>query len=413
MVPLEEQVDVLARGCEQIYRVDELRGKLQRAIAADRPLRVKIGLDPSAPDIHLGHAVVLRKLRQFQDLGHKAVLIIGDYTAMIGDPTGRSKTRPVLSAEQIQANAKTYLEQAGRVLDTCPDRLEIRRNSEWLAPMTFADVLKLAGKMTVARMLERDSFAKRYKAGVEIYVHEFLYPLMQGHDSVVVRADVELGGTDQTFNNLVGRDLQADAGQEPQVVMILPILIGLDGKEKMSKSLGNYVGVTESPHDMFGKLMSLPDDCMRNYYTLLTDVPAAEIHRLCDPRQTHPMEAKKRLAETISCGFHPAESVRNARKEWEAIHQKAARTGEQLVVPADAPTVQVAGDLVVNGKAPLLRLIVDCGFARSNGEARRLIEQKGIRLNGEVLTDPAADIAVKTGDVLQRGKREFKRLQVL
>jgi tyrosyl-tRNA synthetase len=409
---IDEQLAALTRGCEEIYRLDDLRQKLERAGNNGRQLRIKLGLDPSAPDIHLGHAVVLRKMRQFQDLGHKAVLIIGDYTAMIGDPTGRSKTRPVLSPEQIDANAATYLQQAGRILDTSPEKLEIRRNSEWLAPMTFADVLKLAAKMTVARMLERDTFAKRYSAGVEIYIHEFLYPLMQGHDSVAIRADVELGGTDQTFNNLVGRDFQADAGQEPQVVMIMPILVGLDGKEKMSKSLGNYVGVSESAHDMFGKLMSVPDDCMRNYYTLLTNLPPLEVARLCDPKQTHPMEAKKRLAETIASAFHDAASVQNARHEWEGIHQKSARAGEPLVVPADAPSVAIGPDIVQDGKALPLKLIVACGFASSNGEARRLIDEKGIRLNGELVADPAVALAIKTGDVLQRGKRKFVRLSV-
>lgn len=408
---LDEQLAILTRGCEEIYRLDELRGKLERAQKQGRPLRIKLGLDPSAPDIHLGHTVVLRKMRQFQDLGHKAVLIIGDYTSRIGDPTGKSKTRPMLTDEQVKANAETYFQQAGRILDMSPDKIEVRPNSEWLAPMSFSDVIKLAAKMTVARMLERDTFAKRHKAGVEIYIHEFLYPLMQGHDSVVVQADVELGGTDQTFNNLVGRDFQTAAGQEPQVVMIMPILVGLDGKDKMSKSLGNYVGVTDSAHDMFGKLMSVPDDCMRNYLTLLTDLPAVEISRLCDPKQTHPMDAKKRLAETIVGGFHDAEAVQKARHEWERIHQKSARGGE-LVVPEDTPTVTVGGDLVQDGRAPALRLIVACGFAASNGEARRLIEEKGVRLNGDVVVDPAAALPVRTGDVLQRGKRKFVRLQV-
>ncbi|MBN1489517.1 MAG: tyrosine--tRNA ligase, partial [Phycisphaerae bacterium] len=337
---IDGQLALLARGCEQIYKADELKRKLETAQRQGRQLRVKLGLDPSAPDIHLGHAVVLRKMRQFQDLGHKAVLIIGDYTAMIGDPTGKSKTRPVLTGEQVDINAATYLDQAGKILDTSPEKLEIRRNSEWLAPMTFADVLKLAGKMTVARMLERDTFAKRYAAGIEIYIHEFLYPLMQGHDSVAIRSDVELGGTDQTFNNLVGRDFQADDGQEPQVVMILPILVGLDGVEKMSKSLGNYVGVGEPAHDMFGKLMSVPDQCMVNYFTLLTDLAVPEIQRICDPKQTHPMDAKKRLAETVTQGFHAADAVQTARLQWEAIHQKKAATGE-LIVPDDTPTVTV------------------------------------------------------------------------
>jgi len=248
----DEQMAVLARGCERIETADELGRKLACSRAADRPLRVKLGLDPTAPDIHLGHTVVLRKMRQFQDFGHKAVLIIGDYTARIGDPSGRSKTRPVLGTRQIKANAKTYFEQAGCVLDTSRASLEIRYNSEWLRGMRFADVLKLAGQTTIGQMLKRDDFRQRFEAETPIGVHEFLYPLMQGWDSVCIESDVELGGTDQTFNNLLGRDLQRNAGQEPQVVMVMPILVGLDGQEKMSKSLGNYVGVTEPAHDVFG-----------------------------------------------------------------------------------------------------------------------------------------------------------------
>ena len=402
---ISDQLAVLMRGCEQVYKPDELAQRLDQAHREGRQLRIKLGLDPSAPDIHLGHTVVLRKMRQFQDLGHKAVLIIGDYTAMVGDPTGKSRTRPVLSADQVTVNAATYMEQAGKVLDTSPEKLEIRRNSEWLASLTFADVLKLAGKMTVARMLERDTFAKRYAAGVEIYIHEFLYPLMQGYDSVVVRADVELGGTDQTFNNLVGRDFQEDAGQPPQIVMIMPILVGLDGKEKMSKSLGNYVGVTESAHDMFGKLMSVPDECMRNYFRVLTDLPEAEIGRICDPEQTHPMEAKKRLAEMVASAFHPCEVVQKARREWEQIHQKKAATGA-FVVPADAP-VQV----VPSSRMTAAQLVVACAFSATNSEARRLILEGGIRLNGEVIRDPLMMVTLNEGDVLQRGKRVFRRLK--
>ena len=263
------QLDLLRRGAVQIFTEDELLAKLARAIHAKRPLRIKLGMDPTAPDIHLGHTVVMGKMRQFQDLGHKAVLIIGDYTARVGDPTGANHTRPVLSEEQIKANAKTYFEQAGKVLDTTPEKLELRYNSEWLAKLTFADVLKLAARMTVARMLERDTFEKRYRAGDPIGVHEFLYPLMQGHDSIAIQADVELGGTDQTFNCLAGRELQRYAGQEPQVVITMPLLVGLDGTEKMSKSKGNYVGVTDPPNEMFGKLMSIPDSLMENYFTLL------------------------------------------------------------------------------------------------------------------------------------------------
>lgn len=408
---VEEQLKVLTRGVERIDTLDELRRKLQRSRETNTPLRVKLGLDPTAPDIHLGHTVVLRKMRQFQDLGHKAVLIIGDYTAKVGDPSGRSKTRPVLDDKSIETNARTYLDQAGKVLNTSPAKLEVRPNSEWLASMTFADVLKLTGQMTVGQMLKREDFRKRFETEIPIGVHELLYPLMQGWDSVCIRSDVELGGTDQTFNNLVGRDLQRNAGQEAQVVMVMPILVGLDGVEKMSKSLGNYVGVSESPHDMFGKLMSVPDGCMANYFTLLTSIPESEIRDLTNPNRTHPMEAKKRLAVEIAGAFQDRGAVEQARQEWEQIHQKKASTGD-LIVPADTPTVRVPADVMQDGRAMTLRLIVACGFAATNGEARRLIEDSGIRLNGEVVKEPTGTLAIKTGDILQRGKRKFARLEV-
>jgi tyrosyl-tRNA synthetase len=408
---VEEQLKVLTRGVERIDTLDELRHKLQRSRESNTPLRIKLGLDPTAPDIHLGHTVVLRKMRQFQDLGHRAVLIIGDYTAKVGDPSGRSKTRPVLDAKAIEANAKTYFDQAGKVLDTSTGKLEVRPNSEWLAGMTFADVLKLAGQMTVGQMLKREDFRKRFEAEIPIGVHELLYPLMQGWDSVCINSDVELGGTDQTFNNLVGRDLQRSAGQHAQVVMVMPILVGLDGVEKMSKSLGNYVGVSESPHDMFGKLMSVPDGSMANYLTLLTSIPESEIRDLTNPGKTHPMEAKKRLAVEVASGFHDRNLVEQARQEWEQIHQKKASTGD-LVVPVDTPTVKVPADVMQNGRAMTLKLIVACGFASTNGEARRLIEESGIRLNGEVVKEPTGTLAVKSGDILQRGKRKFVRLEV-
>ena len=277
------QLDLLRRGAVQIYTEEELLGKLARADHLKRPLRIKLGMDPTAPDIHLGHTVVMGKMRQFQDLGHKAVLIIGDYTARIGDPTGANHTRPVLSDDEIRANARTYFEQAGKVLDTRPEKLELRYNSEWLAKLTFADVLRLAARMTVARMLERDTFEKRHRAGDPIGVHEFLYPLMQAHDSVVVEADVELGGTDQTFNCLAGRELMRDAGLEPQIVLTMPLLVGLDGTEKMSKSKSNYVAVADPPNEMFGKLMSMPDALMENYWTLLVDVRKEILMRLERP----------------------------------------------------------------------------------------------------------------------------------
>ena len=408
---VDEQLQVLTRGCERIDTLDELRRKLAASGQANRPLRIKLGLDPTAPDIHLGHTVVLRKMRQFQDFGHQAVLIIGDYTSKVGDPSGKSKTRPILGDAEIEANARTYFEQAGQVLDTSEDKLEIRYNSEWLEGMDFSDVLKLMGQMTVGQMLKRDDFRKRFEAETAIGVHEFLYPLMQGWDSVCIEADVELGGTDQTFNCLVGRDLQRNAGQQAQVVMVMPILVGLDGVEKMSKSLGNYVGVTELPHDMFGKLMSVPDQCMANYLTLLTAVPVDEIRALTDAGKMHPMEAKKRLAVEVGSAFVGTEAIEHARREWEQIHQKKAATGG-LVVPDDTPTVAVAAEVMKDGEALKLKLITACGFANSNGEARRLVQENGIRLNGEVIDDPNGTVAIKTGDVLQRGKRKFVKIDV-
>ncbi|HOF18396.1 MAG TPA: tyrosine--tRNA ligase, partial [Phycisphaerae bacterium] len=308
----QEQVMALSRGCEAIYTQQELEQRLKEASKAGRALRVKLGLDPTAPDIHLGHTVVLRKMRQFQDLGHKAVLIIGDYTARIGDPTGQNATRPMLSPEQIRANAQTYFDQAGRVLDTAPDKLEVRYNSEWLEKLSFAELIQLAAKKTVAQMLQRDSFKARLEANVDVYLHEMLYPIMQGYDSVMIDADVELGGTDQTFNNLVGRDLQKASGKPQQVVMVMPILVGLDGAQKMSKSKGNYVGVTDAPNDMFGKVMSIPDSLMGNYFTLLTDLPVARIAALTDAEKTHPRQAKADLARRIVAQYHGERAAADA-----------------------------------------------------------------------------------------------------
>ena len=289
---ISEQIQLLKRGTVEIFTEAELSEKLAEAAKTGKKLRIKLGLDPTSPDIHLGHTVVLRKMRQFQDLGHKAILIIGDYTARIGDPTGQNSTRPILSPEQIEQNAKTYFEQAGKILDTSEDKLETRYNSEWLAKLTLIELIQIAAKKTVAQMLQRDTFKKRLEANVDVYTHEFLYPLMQGYDSAMIESDVELGGTDQTFNNLVGRDIQKAYDQKPQIVITMPILVGLDGKEKMSKSKGNYIGVTDEPNDMFGKVMSISDDMMENYFTLLTDLPTDKISELVNSEKTHPKESK-------------------------------------------------------------------------------------------------------------------------
>ncbi len=385
MKSADEQLNLLAQGCESVVTREELKKKLEE----DRPLRVKLGCDPTAPDLHLGHSVVLRKLRQFQDLGHKAVLIIGDYTALIGDPTGQNKTRPMLRDADIERNAKTYFDQAGKILDTAPDKLEVRRNGEWLAGMRLADVVKLTSQMTVARMLERDTFEKRYEADVPIGVHEFLYPLLQGHDSVMIRADVELGGTDQTFNNLVGRDLQRDAGQEPQVVMILPILEGLDGVDKMSKSKGNYIGISESPRDMFGKTMSIGDDLMWKWYALLFFKTPAEIAGL---KQGHPMEAKKALAHAIVAQYHGAAAADHAREDFEKQFSKKdlSEVAESLSVPA--------------GEIWIVELVEKTGKFKSRGDIRRVIQQGGVTFDGQKITDDKTRVTVRDGQILKAGK---------
>jgi tyrosyl-tRNA synthetase len=397
---LQDQVTLLTRGSEAVYTAGDLRQRLVEASASVRPLRVKLGLDPTAPDIHLGHTVQLRKIRQFQDLGHKAVLIIGDYTARIGDPSGENKMRPMLSPEQIEANAATYVAQAGKVLDTLPDKLEIRRNSEWLERLTFADVLKLAAQMTVARMMERDTFELRYRDGVPIGVHEFLYPLMQGYDSVMIQADVELGGTDQTFNNLVGRQLQENAGQRPQVVLIMPLLIGLDGKEKMSKSKGNYIGVTDPPNEMFGKIMSIPDTLMRNYLTLLTDLTAEQINVLLDEKKTHPRAAKATLGKMIVEQYHNRAAAEEAAAEFDRVFAEKGTPSEmpEVLVPASAMNI--------------VDLVVHAGFAKSKSEARRLVEQKAVSLDDRIISGIDTAVELRTGQVFRVGKRRFGRIRV-
>ncbi|MGB2985174.1 MAG: tyrosine--tRNA ligase [Phycisphaerae bacterium] len=395
------QLECLLRGCDHVYTVEELRQRL----ATGKRMRVKLGMDPTAPDLTLGHTVVLRKLRQFQDLGHKAVLIIGDYTARIGDPTGRSKIRPMLTKEEIEANANTYLQQAGKVLDLSADKLEVRHNSEWLTPMTFADVIKLMSQMTVARMLERDTFAKRQAEGKEIYLHELLYPLMQARDSVAIESDVELGGTDQTFNNLCGRDLQRNAGQPPQIVMVMPLLIGTDGREKMSKSLGNYIAVADPLGEMFGKVMRIPDELMRDYFKLLTDAPEAEVARLIDPAKCHPRDSKEQLARIIVTQYHSAGAAEAAAGEFQRVYG-----GGGGGLPDEIPEITLPADKLSDGRVVPIDLIICCNFQKTRSEARRLVAERGVRLNGRVIDDPNKPIAVKTGDIVQRGKRRFVRL---
>jgi len=400
---VERQVEVIRRGVVAggITTEEDLERKLGRALDEGRRLRVKLGVDPTAPDIHLGHTVVLRKLRQFQDLGHTAVLIIGDYTAMVGDPSGRSKTRPVLTYADVEANANTYVEQVSTVLRS--DRLEVVRNGDWFRKMTFLQVLQLASKTTVARMLERDDFATRYAAGSPISVHEFLYCLMQGQDSIAVKADVELGGTDQTFNLLVGRKLMADAGLEPQVCITTPILPGLDGSEKMSKSLGNHIGVTDppsGPDGMFGKLMSIPDALMRDYFILLTDLPLDEADSIL---AGHPRDAKVRLATEIVSFYHSPDAARAAAEDFDRVHR-------QRKTPADMPDHPVPLGDIQGGRIWIVQLVAGAGLAASNSEARRLIQQGAVSLDGEKITDVDAHVRIATGQVLRVGKRRFARL---
>jgi tyrosyl-tRNA synthetase len=403
MIPAAEQLRVLLDGAEQTLPADELERKVTAVVEGRRPpLRVKLGVDPTSPDIHIGHTVVLRKLRDFQRMGHTAVLIIGGFTAQVGDPSGRSTTRPRLTREEVDANAATYLAQVGKVL--LDERLEVVNNADWLEPLTMADVLRLTAQMTVARVLERADFSARYKAGKPIAVSEFLYPLLQGQDSVAIRSDVELGGTDQTFNLLVGRDLQAGAGQDPQCVLTMPLLEGLDGSAKMSKTAGNTIGVTEEPAEMFGKAMSLRDELMVKYFRLATDLHPDEVDEIeagLADGSLHPGATKRRLAREIVALYHSAGDAAAAEERFDTVF--VART-----VPEDIPSFAVGG-------APawfLPTLLQEAGMASSGSQARRLVADGAVRLDGDPLADPTAELAsVDLVDrVLQVGKRRFVRL---
>lgn len=382
-------LETLTARCVDLISREELAGKLKEG----RPLRVKYGADPSAPDLHLGHVVGLNKLREFQNAGHTVVFIIGDFTAMIGDPSGRSQTRKPLSREQVRANAETYQRQVFQVLD--PARTEMRFNSEWLSPMGFEAVVRLAAQVTVAQMLAREDFSKRYAENAPISLVEFLYPLIQAYDSVMVKADVELGGTDQLFNLLLGRELQKQQGQAPQVVMTLPLLEGLDGVQKMSKSLGNYVGVTDAPQDMFGKIMSISDELMWRYFELVLCADAA---RIAEARAQHPRVAKDQLAQAVVARFHGAEAAAAASAEF-------ARVFSQSQLPSDIPSITIA-----EPELALPALLVQCKLAGSNGEAKRLIEQGAVRIDEERMADPRARVAIRPGMIVRAGKRGFARV---
>lgn len=396
---LEQAMALIRRGSEEILVESELQNKLLRAHASKTPLRVKLGLDPTAPDLHLGHTVVLTKLRQLQDLGHQVIFLVGDFTALIGDPTGRNATRPPLSAEEIAVNAQTYFQQASLVLD--PNKTEVRKNSEWCEALGAQGMIRLAAQATVARMLERDDFTKRYKAGVSISVHEFLYPLLQGYDSVALKADLELGGTDQKFNLLVGRELQKDAGQPPQCVLTMPLLEGLDGVEKMSKSKGNYIGIAEPAAEMFGKLMSISDDLMWRYFLLLSSRSMAQIEALKAEALAgrNPRDIKVDLAMELVERFHSRAASEQALAEFEARFKK----GE---CPTDLPLIEL-------GHAPLSvsQALKQAGLVSSGSEAVRSIEQGGVRLNGERVSDRLLELSAGQY-ILQVGKRRFARIDL-
>jgi tyrosyl-tRNA synthetase len=404
---VREEYEELLLGAVDVLPEGDLLRRLSRARAEQRPLRVKLGVDPTAPDIHLGHTVVLRKLAQFQALGHTAVLIIGDFTGKVGDPSGRSKTRPTLSDEELSTNAATYVEQAGKVLDM--DKVELTRNADWLGRLSMGEVLRLTSTVTVAQMLERDDFSKRYQGNEPISMLEFMYPLLQGYDSVAVKADVELGGTDQKFNLLMGRNIMEAYGLHAQSVLTLPLLVGTDGEHKMSKSYGNYVGVSESPDEMFGKIMSIPDTAMLKYWSLLIGASKSEVEdvgRRLSSGDYHPAEAKRDLAERLVALYHSATAGQEARARFDRVFK-------DKVEPEDIVVVAVPADAIQDGKVWVPRLLTGLGLAASNGEARRAMEQGGVRLRGELLCDCGVEIdtASLSGAVLQVGKRKFVKFE--
>jgi tyrosyl-tRNA synthetase len=400
-VDVDRQVELLTAGAVDVISEDELRKKL----ATGRPLRVKLGIDPTASDLHLGFAVVLRRLRLFQDLGHVAVLIVGDFTAMVGDPSGKSVTRPRLAKEDVDQNAQTFFDQAALILDPAPERLEIVRNSSWLATMDMEAVLAMTSQVTVARMLERDDFANRYRSGVAISLMEFLYPLLQATDSVEIRADVELGGTDQLFNLIMGRHLQSRAGQEQQVVITNPLLVGLDGEQKMSKSLGNYVGITEAPREQFGKLMSIPDELMPNYFQYATGWPPERVAEVTEQLRSgalHPNAAKRLLARTVADLYHGAGAGETAEADFDRMFKAHA-------APEDIPDAPLEG----GGPRKVSKLLVEAGLAASNREAGRLIGEGAVKLAGEVVAeDRELPEAQLDGLVVQVGKRKWARIRL-
>ena len=403
---LSEEMKIIKRGTDEIISEEELENKLINSKNTKVPLRIKQGFDPSAPDIHLGHTVGLRKLRHFQDLGHDVYFLIGDFTGMIGDPSGRSVMRKQLTVEEVKKNAETYKEQVFKILD--PEKTIVEFNSHWLEKLSFVDVIQLCSKYTVARMLERDDFANRFQGKKPISVHEFLYPLMQGYDSIALRADVELGGTDQKFNLLVGRDLQREYCQEPQVIITMPIIEGTDGVEKMSKSLGNYIGINESPSDMYGKIMSIPDKLILTYFRLLTDVSNEDIEQISRNmrgKQIHPRDIKKRLAKEIVKIYHGYLLANKAEEHFEQVFQ-------DKLVPKNIPSLIVSSNELKEKRLWIVKLIKKTKLLNSTGEVIRIIEQGGIRINNMKITKPNTDLIIEEGDILRVGKLHFYRIKI-
>jgi tyrosyl-tRNA synthetase len=401
---VDEQIDIIQRGTVDLITVEELRRKLEHAAVNDRPLRVKLGLDPTAPDIHLGHTVVLHKLRQFQDLGHQVILVIGDFTGMIGDPTGKSETRKPLTRTEIEANAKTYAEQIFKILDA--QKTTVRFNSEWLSKLSTEDIVALTAKYTVARMLERDDFQQRFREGRAIGIHEFLYPLFQAYDSVALKADVELGGTDQKFNLLVGRDIQREYGQEPQIIITTPLLEGLDGVQKMSKSLGNYIGITEPPREIYGKIMSISDALMLRYYELLSDIDSKileEQKQGMAEGKINPRDLKMALARELVARFHNAEAALEAEAEFRRVFQAGG-------LPDVVSEPQIRLSRQDGDQMWIVPLLVQARLAASGSEARRLIQQGAVRVDGERISDVNARLPAGVPHLLQVGRRRFARI---
>ncbi|MFI2857591.1 tyrosine--tRNA ligase [Paenibacillus sp. JSM ZJ436] len=403
---VERQLDVIARGAVEIVPEEDMKQKVMRSVVNNEPLRIKLGMDPSAPDLHLGHTVVLQKLRQFQELGHEVQLIIGDFTGRIGDPTGKSETRKQLTEEDVIRNAETYQKQIYKVL--LPELTKVFFNSHWLGRMSFGDVVELSSKVTVARMLERDDFEKRYHSGQPISIHEFFYPLMQGMDSVELKSDVELGGTDQKFNLLMGRTLQKEYGVEQQAILTLPLIEGLDGVQKMSKSLGNYIGIDEEPNEMYGKSMSIPDELMLKYYSLATDISNEELTALTEGLEkgtVHPRDAKMQLGHTFVRMYHGQDAAHAAQQHFVTVFQQRA-------LPEDIEEFAIPSEELVDGEIRLIRLLTLVGFAASNGEAKRSIQQGAVKWNEEKQSDFNGSIKPADGDILQVGKRKFAKLKL-